>query len=179
MKRKLLQYFTDYKIKSINFDSRKIKEGDAFFAIKSDYADGNDYIDQAFASGARVVFTDNPAKANTYLKDNKNISKVSKRPIISFKDNRKAIGIAAGIIYPDLPKHLIGVTGTNGKSSVVSFIHQILSLIGKSSAALGTIGIEATKQLSPELITAASDSLTTKDPINFRKILHLITKEDI
>ncbi len=157
MKLKLQEYFLNKEISGIAFDSRKAKEGDAFFAICGDVYDGNDYIDEALMRGASLVFTDN-------------LSKQSDR-VIFIEDIRMALALAAGMLYQKVPENIIAVTGTNGKSSVVSYVHQILELLGHKSASIGTLGIEATQKLPKELLDKSS-SMTTADPITLRKVLH-------
>ena len=166
MEDKLKNYFRDFQVKGISFDSRTVKTGYAFFAIKGDRSDGNDFIDQSIKNGAAIVFTDNLTKAN-----NKNI--------IYIKNIRMALAVAAGIFYPNIPRFLIAVTGTNGKSSVVSYLEQIISLLGKSSASIGTIGISASKKFSKDFPFDNIKNLTTADPITFRKILHFLANEQI
>ena len=110
-------------------------------------------------------------------------------PCVYFSNNRLALAIAAGILYPKSP-NLIAVTGTNGKSSVVSYIFQILDKLKISVASLGTIGIDTNSQefisyqknwsdITNENETAYTPSLTTADPVALRKILELMNKSHI
>ena len=68
-------------------------------------------------------------------------------------------------------KNLLAVTGTNGKTSVVSYVHQILSIIGKSNATIGTLGIRSSKKLPQKLISIKPKMCTTPDYNSFNKIL--------
>lgn len=157
MKHKIEELFKEGRAKGVSFDSRNLKAGDAFFAITGDVFDGNEYIEDALKKGASVVFTDNASKKN----DN----------VEFLEDIRKGLAIAAGAMYQNAPENLVAITGTNGKSSVVSYVHQILSKLNQKSACIGTLGVESSEALSAELEKAQQNTMTTSDPITFRKIL--------
>lgn len=165
MKLKIEELFRKSNIMGISFDSRKIRPGDAFFAIKGDNFDGNEYIDDAFKNGAFLVFTDNP------LQQGENIEYIA--------DIRMGLSIAAGIIHNEIPENLVAVTGTNGKSSVVSYVHQILSKLNQTSACIGTLGVESTEKILDKSLNDKDLVLTTADPITFRKILNLLSSSCI
>lgn len=161
MKLKLENLFKQYKVSNVAFDSRRVSVGDVFFAIKGNDQDGNLFIDQALSKGAVLVLTDTPS-----LEGNK---------IIYIDNIRLALAIAARIFYPLCPDNIVAVTGTNGKSSVVSYVHQILYHLGFHSASLGTLGLNVSKKIDhiPQLTE------TTADPISLMKILHLLKESDI
>jgi len=161
MRLKLQQIILEHDVKGLTFDSRNIKPGDAFFAIRGEEFDGNDYIDIAFKQGASIIFTDNPSK--------------QRDKIIYVEDIRMSLALVAGMFYPHLPKNIIAITGTNGKSSVVSYVHQILVLLGKKSAAMGTLGLESTEKL-PASYSNNSVALTTADPVTLRQNLQILSK---
>lgn len=166
MRLKLQEFFLDSNIKGISFDSRKIKPGDAFFAIRGEDFDGNDYIDNVLERGVSVVFTDNPSK--------------QRDRVIYIEDARMGLALAAGMLYQKKPENIVAVTGTNGKSSVVSYVHQILAFLRKTSASMGTLGVESTQKLPKEIVSPDRQSiLTTVDPINFRKILHALAESGV
>lgn len=158
MKHKLQEYFTKYKVQGITFDSRTIQAGDAFFAIKGGNFDGNNYIDEALKAGASIIFTDN--------------SLLDREDVIYLEDIKLSLAIASGLIYKKLPTNLLAVTGTNGKSSVVSYVNQILNLLGEASASIGTLGIESSKKLPSKLLNSYPKSFTTADPVHFRQVLN-------
>lgn len=157
MRLKIEELFREGNVTGVSFDSRNVKSGDAFFAITGDSFDGNEYIDDALSRGASFVFTDNPSKKG------KNIEYIA--------DIRMGLAIAAGVVFQKVPKNLVAVTGTNGKSSVVSYVYQILAKLEKTSACIGTLGVESTEKISDESLNNKSSVLTTADPITFRKIL--------
>ncbi|EOB09974.1 UDP-N-acetylmuramoyl-L-alanyl-D-glutamate--2,6- diaminopimelate ligase [Rickettsia prowazekii str. GvF12] len=118
MKYNLNQLFKNHRIKGLSTNSKTVKEDEVFFAIKGQNVDGNDFINDALNNGAVLVITEN--------KNNTAIDKV-----IYVEDVHKALYEAIEIFYPKKPKNLISVTGTNGKSSVVSYIAQAYSLLKK------------------------------------------------
>ncbi len=167
MKEILKSYFSKLKIKGISDDSRSIKNHDAFFAITGTNDDGNNYINQAINCGASIVFTDKPILEN------------KQRRIIYLPNIRLNLALAASIIYNNRPKNLLSVTGTNGKSSVVSYVYQILTLLGKSAASIGTEGITSSQPLTKEIDTISNIHLTTMDPINFYKVLDHLANSNV
>lgn len=151
--------FTKFGVTNICSDSRCLKQGEAFFAIKGSAWDGNQFISEALQKGC-IAFTDD--------------QKYQEEKVFILPDIRLGLAIASGIIYPDLPANLIAVTGTNGKSSVVSYVFQLLKLLGQEAASMGTIGVSSTKALDAEFLADLSENLTTSDPLTFRKLLHTI-----
>jgi UDP-N-acetylmuramoyl-L-alanyl-D-glutamate--2,6-diaminopimelate ligase len=167
MKLKLQKLFVEKNIKAISFDSRNISPGDAFFAIRGENCDGNKFIEEALRKRASLVFTDEKSYA---LHGDK---------VVYVQDTRISVAIAAGILYPKTPSNIIAVTGTNGKSSVVSYVHQILSLLGKTSACLGTLGLESNTKLIGDFNNIEKSSQTTSDPVSFRRILNILEESGV
>lgn len=161
MRLKLQKIILEADIKGISSDSRDVKPGDAFFAIRSEHFDGNDYIEDAFKHGASIIFTDNLFKQSD--------------KVVYIEDARMGLALVAGMLYPKTPKNIIAVTGTNGKSSVVSYVHQILALLGKKSAVMGTLGLESTEKLPADYFDK-NVILTTSDPITLRKNLQMLSE---
>jgi UDP-N-acetylmuramoyl-L-alanyl-D-glutamate--2,6-diaminopimelate ligase len=164
VKRKIENLFRKYNVQGISCDSRNLKPGDAFFAIKGEKIDGNRFINEALKT-AKIVFT-----GDSSWKGEK---------IFYIQDIRLAVAIAAEIIYPHLSANLVAVTGTNGKTSVVSYIYQILKLLGQEAATIGTIGVNSTIKLEEKFLKELPQSLTTADPITFRKILNELAEKEV
>ena len=136
----------------IAFESSKVKKNNIFFAIKGNNFDGNKYINEAIKKGAKVIISEkkiNLKKKILYIKTH-NIRKLLAE--VSFK------------IYDKIPKNLIAITGTNGKSSVADFYYQILKLNHKKVASIGTLGVKS-KSFNLNL------SNTTIDPLKLGQIL--------
>lgn len=167
MKYKITALFEEHRITGINFDSKKIKSGEAFFAIRGLKFDGNEYIEDALKAGASLIFSD----CESYKDDNS---------IVYVEDVRASLIIAAEIFYPITPKNLIAVTGTNGKTSVVSYCQQLFALFGNESASLGTIGLVCSdKNITTKFDTEQYKALTSTDILTFRQILNYLAENNI
>jgi len=119
----------DFDPNKLCYDSRIVESGDVFFAIKGLNYDGNKYIDEAFLKGAQAAITDS------------NISYSDTR-VLHVKDVRKAMALMSSRFYgfPSSKMMIIGVTGTNGKTTISSMIHHIFSFNGKKAGLTGTNG---------------------------------------
>ncbi len=116
----------DVEITSIEYDSRKVREGSLFVAIKGYSTDGHLYIDKAIEKGAAAILAENC--------DAQGIT------VAIAKDTRKALAMAAKEFYGNSADRLkiIGVTGTNGKTTTTFLIKQILELVGYKTGLIGT-----------------------------------------
>jgi UDP-N-acetylmuramoyl-L-alanyl-D-glutamate--2,6-diaminopimelate ligase len=121
----------DIEINKIEYDSRKVKNNDIFFCISGFKVDGHDFVNNAILNGASVIICE---------KDLKKLSNTSVT-IIKVLDSRKALAIAASNFYGDSWKKLklIGVTGTNGKTTSTYMIKSILEQAGFKVGLIGTI----------------------------------------
>jgi UDP-N-acetylmuramoyl-L-alanyl-D-glutamate--2,6-diaminopimelate ligase len=123
---------TDMAIRKIDFDSRKIGAKDAFVAIRGTISDGHDFIDKAIHLGAIAivceVFPENIASGVTYIK---------------VKDANSALAFMAANYYgnPSQNLKLIGITGTNGKTTVASLLYQLFKKAGFKVGLLSTVKI--------------------------------------
>ena len=123
----------DYRkisVKGISFDSRNVKKGDNYFAIKGSKTTGNKFIHNAILKGASAIISSKKIKF-----------KNSKAPFLYAKDVRKSLSEASSNFYKKKPQKIIAVTGTNGKSSVADFFYQVLSFNKISVASIGTLGV--------------------------------------
>ncbi|QQV75388.1 UDP-N-acetylmuramoyl-L-alanyl-D-glutamate--2, 6-diaminopimelate ligase [Rickettsia tillamookensis] len=164
MPHNLKQLFQKHNIKGLSINSKTVKENDVFFAIKGQNVDGNDFIKDALNQAAALVITDN--KKNTIIDDK----------VIYVEDVQAALYEAIEIFYPKKLKNLIAVTGTNGKSSVVSYIAQTYSLLRKKAASIGTIGVEI---FGCDYLVNDVPELTTLDYLSFRRIAHNLAENNI
>ena len=137
----------------ISFESKKIKKDHIFFAIKGNVVDGNKFIPMAIKRGSKIVVTE------------KKVKEFKKGVLfIHSKNIRKLLAETSFKIYNKIPKNIIAVTGTNGKSSVVDFYYQILKLNSKKVASIGTLGVKSD-------VNNFNLSNTTIDPISLGKVL--------
>ena len=143
------------EVTGLTCDSRKVEPGILFAALPGAKADGRAFIGQAIERGAAAVLappgTEFPPPG---------------RPLpVLFDDNpRRRYALMAARLFPGQPSHVAAVTGTNGKTSTVSFLRQIWTKLGKSAASLGTLGVTA-----PGLEIAGG--LTTPDPVDLHRRL--------
>jgi UDP-N-acetylmuramoyl-L-alanyl-D-glutamate--2,6-diaminopimelate ligase len=151
----------------ITSDSRGINNGDLFVALPGANSHGASYIDEIAACGAVGVITD---EAGAKLIG-------SKLPVIVISNPRRFIGAICSWFYgsPSSAMQLVGITGTNGKTTTTTILNQILIAAGKSTGLIGTIGIE----IGPEKLTAnkttpeASDLQSLLATMNERHISHV------
>lgn len=156
-------------------NSRLVKSTSLFFAIKGASSDGNKFIDDVINKGVKFIVTDDAAS----LKNPNIIANGVHITLVS--DARVALSQAADILYPLLPQYMLAATGTNGKTSVVSYCRQLYTLLGVPSCSVGTIGVECSSDLdltSVQDILDKSSALTTLDPVTFKRILHKLTENN-
>ncbi|MET3697486.1 UDP-N-acetylmuramoylalanyl-D-glutamate--2,6-diaminopimelate ligase [Bacillus oleivorans] len=118
----------DIKITGITDNSKDTKEGYLFVAVKGYSSDGHEYIEEAIRKGARAVIGEKPM---VYLAV----------PYIQVSNSRRILGAVAKQFYkdPSSQKIMIGVTGTNGKTTISYMLRQILEENGVSCSVIGTI----------------------------------------
>ena len=123
---------TDVGVNTIQFDSRKISKGDAFIAIKGTVSDGHDYIDAVIKQGASVIICETLPKR---LIDGVTYIEVEESP--------KALAMIASNYYevPSENLQLIGVTGTNGKTTVTTLLYQLFKKAGYKVGLLSTVKV--------------------------------------
>ncbi len=150
----------DVDILGLASDSRAVRPGDLFAALPGGRADGRDFIADALQSGAHAILappgTPLPADAGPV-------------PVINDDNPRRRLALMAARFYGLQPETIAAVTGTNGKTSVVSFAEQIWTRLGHRAAALGTLGL-TTSGAGLDGITRAG-SLTTPDPVALHRHL--------
>lgn len=117
-------------VTGLEYDSRKIKKGNLFFALPGLHTDGSLYIDEAIAKGASVI-----------VHENDDVNKNADIVFLKVKNSRFAMSpiSAAFYKYPSRQLLVTGVTGTEGKSTTVYFIWQLLTLMGKKAGFFSTV----------------------------------------
>ena len=129
-------------------DSRFIEPGDIFFALPGGAVHGNEFVDEAVRRGALAVISDKAPVGDPGV------------PVIIVSDVRAAYARAASRIFEPQPEITVAVTGTNGKTSVASFVRQIWSYAGIAAASIGTLGVDtATRHIDGSLTTPDSRTL--------------------
>ena len=145
----------DPSIGTITFDSRKVRKGDLFVAIRGAEADGHTYMDRAIDAGAAaVVCEEADDKSDTAI------------PIICVADSRKALAQMASTWYghPSTELSLVGITGTNGKTTIATLLHQMHQSMGFRAGLISTIQILIGEESRPA-------THTTPDPLQINAVL--------
>jgi UDP-N-acetylmuramoyl-L-alanyl-D-glutamate--2,6-diaminopimelate ligase len=145
----------DLEIAGITADSRQVRPGFLFAALPGARADGRAFIAEAVLRGAAAVL----APPGTAWPEG-----VARLPVIEDAEPRRRLALLAARFAGTQPRHLVAVTGTNGKTSTVEFLRQIWQLGGHDAASLGTLGLTA-----PGF--AGGTGLTTPDPVALAETL--------
>jgi len=128
----LVKGSTDVAIKKIEFDSRKVQQDDVFVAIRGLLSDGHDFIQKAVDSGAIAIVCDTlPEIITTGI------------AYIQVKDTNAALAFLAANYYGNPSQHLklVGITGTNGKTTVASLLYQLFKNAGYKVGLISTVKI--------------------------------------
>lgn len=126
-------------ILGLSCDSRRVREGYLFMAVPGRRQDGYLFVDDAVNRGAVAVVTEREDAAARDV------------TLIEVADARKATAIASRVLYgkPDARLQIVGVTGTNGKTTVTYMIRDILSADGRSPGLIGTVNYEIGARVIP------------------------------
>lgn len=119
----------DGEVKNVNYDSRKVLQGDLFVCIKGFTSDGHKFASKAIENGAKYIVCEEIVDCNDDI------------TLIKVEDSRKALAVIGSNFYEN-PKDklkIIGVTGTNGKTTTAFMIKSILENAGKKVGLIGTI----------------------------------------
>ena len=138
----------DLNISGIETNSSKIKGGELFFALEGIQNHGAKFTDDAIKRGASLIITD----SNGYQIIKKN-SKESQIPVLICENVGEILTKMCFKFFPLLPSNLMAITGTNGKTSVVNFIQQLLELKDLSCLTVGTLGVKGAINLSTNITT--------------------------
>ena len=148
-------------IKGLSINSKEIKKGYIFFAIKGSKHNGEKYIREAIDRGASVIVS---SKYFKYKND--------KIYIIKRRNMRNFVSEISSKFYKFKPKNIIAVTGTNGKTSVADIFYQLLSLNNIPAASIGTLGIKYKNKV-------IKTGLTSPDTISIHRHLQNLKKNKI
>jgi UDP-N-acetylmuramoyl-L-alanyl-D-glutamate--2,6-diaminopimelate ligase len=148
-------------VKGVAFDSRKAEPGFAFVAVKGTQSDGHAFIDKAIVLGAAVIVCEQlPESTNNSV------------TYVTVKDTALALGVICGNFYgnPSKKMKLVGVTGTNGKTTVATLLFQLFSAMGKKCGLLSTVENRIVDKVLPA-------THTTPDPIQINVLLNQMLAE--
>lgn len=152
----------DEPISGIAYRSDAVHPGDAFCCIVGLKADGHSFAQDAIDRGARVLIVER----KVYLADATNVTEVV------VKDSRKAMARLASRFYgnPSEAFSLVGVTGTNGKTTTTFLVNHIAQVLGNKTGLIGTVGIEIDGEHRPS-------SHTTPESPDLQKIFAMMRDE--
>ena len=125
----------DVEVHRIQYDSRKLEQGDCFVAIRGAAADGHSFIQAAVSKGAKVVAMErDDVMSDSFFMHNGVVK-------IVVPDSRKALAVMSANYFghPSKKLEMVGVTGTNGKTTTTYLIKSILEAAGKKVGLIGTI----------------------------------------
>ncbi|WP_341226244.1 UDP-N-acetylmuramoyl-L-alanyl-D-glutamate--2,6-diaminopimelate ligase [uncultured Arcticibacterium sp.] len=152
---------TDIEISNLQFDSRKVDTGSLFIAIPGTQVNGHDYISKAIELGAKAILCEIlPEELSdevTYLK---------------VESSANSMGLAASNFYdnPSSKIKLVGITGTNGKTSVATLLFDLFRKLGYTCGLLSTVQ----NQIEDEIIPSTH---TTPDSVKINELLALMHKK--
>ena len=154
---------TDLDIKALCFDSREVMPKSLFFAIKGTQADGHNFIEKAIASGASAVLCE---ALPEQMPDGVTFIQVN--------DSAQALGVVASNFYgnPSTRLTLVGVTGTNGKTSTVTLLFRLFRGLGYNVGMISTVENRINDQVLPA-------SHTTPDALSFNKLLTKMVEQSV
>ncbi len=146
---------TAIEINGLQIDSRKVKPGDCFIAVKGTMSDGHDFIETAILNGASAIVCE---KIPEVINEKVHYTVV--------ENSAKASGIMAHNFYGRVTEKikLVGVTGTNGKTTIATLLFKLFSSLGYKCGLLSTVQ----NQISDTILPATH---TTPDAINLNKLL--------
>ncbi|NCF20087.1 MAG: UDP-N-acetylmuramoyl-L-alanyl-D-glutamate--2,6-diaminopimelate ligase, partial [Haliea sp.] len=147
----------DTLVSGLELDSRRVGNGDVFLAMPGDLHDGRQFIEQAVANGAAAVVAEAPVAG--FVDD-------IQVPLVEVPELRQDAGHLAARFYdhPSRDLHMVGVTGTNGKTTTSRLLAQLGRALGRSCGVIGTLG----STLGDEVGEAGN---TTPDPVALQRQL--------
>lgn len=163
---------SDPIITDICFDSRAVRAGSLFFALPGTHVHGNAFIAKAIARGAAaIVYQDDLPEDALRAAEGRN-NEAEAPVLVRVRDARFAMSPAADAFYdsPSEKLAVIGVTGTEGKSSTVSFIWQLLGLCGKKAGFISTVQYS----LGDDAIANPEHQTTPEAPIVQRQLYEMV-----
>src|SRR5437763_7071842 len=148
-------------------DSRRVARGGMFAAIKGTALDGHDFLEAAVQAGAAAAIVEHAVPTPV--------------PTLVVREGRRAAAVAAAAAYdwPARSLQLIGITGTNGKTTTANMLRHILADgAGEGSASIGTLGIlVGTAAKAPPL--DGGGGLTTPGPIELQRVFRALVDQGI
>ncbi len=151
----------DPVVRGITYDSRKVSPGDLFVALVGAVSDGHDYLDAALELGAVALLVEDGTRAEAAV-----AATGSGAPVVVVPNSRRAMAPMAARFYgePADELDLVGITGTNGKTSTSYLVESILARAGRATGLIGTVAI----RYASETLRAVN---TTPESLDLQQVL--------
>jgi UDP-N-acetylmuramoyl-L-alanyl-D-glutamate--2,6-diaminopimelate ligase len=145
-------------------DSRAVGPDAAFVAVRGTTSDGHAFVQDAVARGAAVVFAEDHVQAGV--------------PVVRVRDGRRAAALLAAAWYgrPADSLRLVGVTGTNGKTTTVHLLRALMAGAGTRCASVGTLGVLVGRDGMP---VPGGQGLTTPGPVEMQRLLRALVDDGV
>ena len=155
------------EIAGLTADSREVRDGFLFAALSGVQAEGAEFIGEAIDRGAAAILAEPHVCSQWFdAATEKGIA------VLQDRNPRRRLSLMAAEFYNAQPDHIVAVTGTNGKTSVVSFARQIWSMLGCQAASMGTLGVDGAD--IPD-----DAPLTTPDPVRVQQTLAQLAQSGV
>lgn len=143
------EQFHDFEVTTVTQDTREVVPGAIFIAIVGANVDGHQFVPQAVEAGAKMIVAQEPVETNV--------------PVVYVKDTHRAMAFLADKFYgsPSKSMKMIGVTGTNGKTTVTHLIEEVFDKMGEGTGLIGTLYRKVNDQIFPTTNTTP-DVLTNQ-----------------
>jgi UDP-N-acetylmuramoyl-L-alanyl-D-glutamate--2,6-diaminopimelate ligase len=150
----------DIEIRGINHDSRHVRPGEVYVCLEGLRVDGHRFAPNAVNAGAVAVVATRPMELGI--------------PVIVVEDTRHALSYfsARYFAHPSRKLHVVGVTGTNGKTTTTHFLQSVYREAGRSCAVIGTVGIKVGEDYQPA-------GMTTPEAFDLQRTLFEMVKNNI
>ena len=146
-------------VDAITDDSRTVQRGSLFLAVRGAERDGHTYLAIAAERGATAAIVDDPSRTTL--------------PALVVSDTRRAAAVAAAVYFdqPAASLRLVGVTGTNGKTTTVGMLRHLLDEPQAGAASIGTLGVLVGGAGEP---LDGGGGLTTPGPVELQRVLRAL-----
>jgi UDP-N-acetylmuramoyl-L-alanyl-D-glutamate--2,6-diaminopimelate ligase len=140
---------SDDPITGVEYDSRKVRPGSVFVAMKGGSTDGNRYVEKAIAAGALGIITDSAQKFDHLLVFQPGL------PVLEVEHGRRALAQASAAFFghPERKLAATGITGTNGKTTTAILTEALLNAASRTTVLVGTIEYHVAGEIRPSVHT--------------------------
>lgn len=165
---KIIHEDVKQEIQGIEYDSRLVKQGDLFVAIKGFQVDGHDYIEKALEKGAVAVVCSDIGKIAHTMGEHNQVQ------WIFVEDTRNALAYMSDIFYGHVSRKLalVGITGTNGKTSITQLMSGMLEALGNKTGVIGTIGNKVGEK-------TYDTAVTTPESLNLNQLFNEMVTDNV